>query len=65
MKIGRDELTNACSTNRRGSKAFLEPKRGPQSHQAARLALRHASRMEDIAEAVADAADVYKCRCSA
>jgi UPF0271 protein len=61
MKIGREELTNCLLYQIGALKAFLD---------AEGLALNHikphgslygmASRLEDIAEAVADAADVYK-----
>jgi UPF0271 protein len=61
MKIGREELTNCLLYQIGALKAFLDAEGVVLNHIKPHGALYGmAARMEDIAEAVADAADVYK-----
>ena len=61
MKIGREELTNCLLYQIGALKAFLDAEGVALNHIKPHGALYGmAARMEDIAEAVADAADVYK-----
>jgi len=61
MKIGRDELANCMLYQIGALKAFLDAEGVVLNHIKPHGSLYGmASRMEDIAEAVADAADVYK-----
>jgi UPF0271 protein len=61
MKIGREELTNCLLYQIGALKAFLDAEGAMLNHIKPHGALYGmAARMEDIAEAVADAADVYK-----
>ena len=61
MKIGRDELTNCLLYQIGALKAFLDAEDVPLNHIKPHGSLYGmAARMEDIAEAIADAADVYK-----
>lgn len=61
MKIGRDELTNCLLYQIGALKAFLDAEGVVLNHIKPHGALYGmAARMEDIAEAVADVADVYK-----
>jgi UPF0271 protein len=61
MKIGREELTNCLLYQIGALKAFLDAEGVPLNHIKPHGSLYGmAARMEDIAEAVADAADVYK-----
>src|SRR6201990_1661970 len=61
MKIGREELTNSLLYQIGALKAFLDAEGMVLNHIKPHAALYGmAARMEDIAEAVADAADVYK-----
>lgn len=61
MKIGRDEMTNCLLYQIGALKAFLDAEGMALNHIKPHGALYSmAARIEDIAEAVADAADVYK-----
>jgi UPF0271 protein len=61
MKIGREELTNCLLYQIGALRAFLDAEGVALNHIKPHGALYGmAARMEDIAEAVADAADVYK-----
>ncbi|MGA7809237.1 5-oxoprolinase subunit PxpA [Bradyrhizobium sp.] len=61
MKIGREELTNCLLYQIGALKAFLDAEGMPLNHIKPHGALYGmAARMEEVAEAVADAADVYK-----
>ena len=61
MKIGREELTNCLLYQIGALKAFLDAEGVVLNHIKPHGALYGmAARMEDVAEAVADAADVYK-----
>ena len=61
MKIGRDELTNCLLYQIGALKAFLDAEGVALNHIKPHGSLYGmASRIEDVAEAVADAADVYK-----
>jgi UPF0271 protein len=61
MKIGREELSNCILYQIGALKAFLDAEGVTLNHIKPHGALYGmAARMEDIAEAVADAADVYK-----
>ena len=61
MKIGREELTNCLLYQIGALKAFLDAEGMALNHIKPHGSLYGmAARMEDIAEAVADAADVYK-----
>jgi UPF0271 protein len=61
MKIGREELTNCLLYQIGALKAFLDAEGVVLNHIKPHGALYGmAARMEDIAEAVADVADVYK-----
>src|SRR5580692_1706871 len=61
MKIGREELANCLIYQIGALKAFLDAEGMPLNHIKPHGSLYGmAARMEDIAEAVADAADVYK-----
>ena len=61
MKIGREELTNCILYQIGALKAFLDAEGVTLNHIKPHGALYGmAARMEDVAEAVADAADVYK-----
>jgi UPF0271 protein len=61
MKIGREEMTNCLLYQIGALKAFLDAEGVPLNHIKPHGSLYGmASRMEDIAEAVADAADIYK-----
>src|ERR1700739_4174956 len=61
MKIGREELTNCLLYQIGALKAFLDAEGMVLNHIKPHGALYGmAARMEDIAEAVADAADAYK-----
>ncbi|MGJ5177516.1 LamB/YcsF family protein [Bradyrhizobium oligotrophicum] len=61
MKIGREEMTNCILYQIGALKAFLDAEGLPLNHIKPHGSLYGmASRIEEIAEAVADAADVYK-----
>jgi UPF0271 protein len=61
MKIGREELTNCLLYQIGALKAFLDAEGVALNHIKPHGSLYGmASRLEDVAEAVADAADVYK-----
>lgn len=61
MRIGREELTNCLLYQIGALKAFLDAEGMPLNHIKPHGSLYGmASRMEDIADAVCDAADVYK-----
>src|SRR5258707_5802917 len=61
MKIGREELTNCLLYQIGALKAFLDAEGVVLNHIKPHGALYGmAARMEDVAEAVADAAEVYK-----
>src|SRR5580692_5519700 len=61
MKIGREELANCLLYQIGALKAFLDAEGMPLNHIKPHGALYGmAARMEEVAEAVADAADVYK-----
>jgi len=61
MKIGREEMTNCILYQVCALKAFLDAEGMALNHIKPHGSLYGmASRMEDIAEAIADAADVYK-----
>src|SRR5260370_1657293 len=61
MKIGREELTNCLLYQIGALKAFLDAEGVILNHIKPHVALYGmAARMEDVAEAVADAADAYK-----
>ena len=61
MKIGREELTNCLLYQIGALKAFLDAEGATLNHIKPHGALYGmAARMEDVAESVADAADVYK-----
>jgi UPF0271 protein len=61
MKIGREELTNCVLYQIGALKAFLDAEGVPLNHIKPHGSLYGmASRMEDVAEAIADAADLYK-----
>src|SRR3954451_3700127 len=61
MKIGREEMANCILYQIGALKAFLDAEGVPLNHIKPHGSLYGmASRMEDIAEAVADATDVYK-----
>ena len=61
MKIGREELTNCLLYQIGALRAFLDAEGVVLNHIKPHGALYGmAARMEDVAEAVADAADVYK-----
>ncbi len=61
MKIGRDELANCMHLPDRCAQGFLDAEGMPLNHIKPHGSLYGmAARMEEIAEAVADAADVFK-----